>query len=310
MIEWATLVLLVPLVLVPIVLLFGFAGCAREMTIGTGPPEPPPDMPFGLTATARGESEIQLAWQHSALGGVTFIVAMAGPDGAWNDHYGETAEKTFLSKGLAPGTVFSFRVRARAPYRGESGPSNVATARTWIWRTAYDAATASNDSAFAGDCLVQRIDRGILKHVTGATVKRIRLALRGSVNQSGTPLSIAQITISHAAPGPLPGNPQPDAWDSEPPLTLLGPASLPGDGSLVQLQDVDFPLSPGKDLLVAVDISAANTNQTSRVTTAVGNSRCFVNSDAAEAEKADRSSTGWTERSGVYLVSRIEVLVA
>lgn len=303
MIEWAILVVLVPLVLVPVVLLLGFAGCEPF-----GAPSESVDAPTNLVATAVGEDQIDLAWEHSSMGGVTFIVAEAGPDGIWNDNAATTTEKALSRKNLAAGVTFSYRVRARSSTGTESGTSNAAVARTFKWHTAYDKPLTDSDAVFQGDCLVQRLDRAVLVPWSGS-VKRVRLTLRGSASASGDPLLIDRISISHAAPPNLAGNPQPDAWDSEPPLAVRqDPGPLPGDGTAVALE-VDFPMAANKDLIVAFDISASNGTQTRRLTSGVGASACFINGNAAEALVENRSPTGWATRPGmVYLVEKIEVL--
>ena len=61
MIEWLALILLVPAILVPIVLLFGFAGCGFEAEASPPPPPPPPPPPmpekaFEATLTEDGQS--------------------------------------------------------------------------------------------------------------------------------------------------------------------------------------------------------------------------------------------------------------
>jgi len=304
MIEWTILAVLVPLVIVPLVLLLGFAGC-DPFEAAPPPPPVPPDPPVDLVATAVGENDIVLEWTHA--GGVTFIVSVLDPDLGWQDNHGQTTDLVFTSPGRKADTLYFYRVRAVLPNGLESAGSNLAQARTWKWQTAYERALTASDAAFPGDCLVQRFDRTILAY-TG-TVRRLRLTLRGSANAANAPLAIAQLSISHAAPPGLPGNPAPDPWDSESLPVPLGPASLPGNGNPLTLPAVDFPLAPGRDLLVAFDISGTNASQTRRVTGGVGASACYSKANVAEALVENRTPTGWIPRTGmVYLVEKVEVL--
>ena len=55
--EWILLVGLLPLIIVPIVLLCGFAGCGIDV-VGSGVVLPPKN----LTATAVGTDKINLSW--------------------------------------------------------------------------------------------------------------------------------------------------------------------------------------------------------------------------------------------------------
>src|SRR5919107_1420885 len=109
--DWLLLIVLVPLVIVPIVLLYGFAGCG---SFGTSPP-PPLEAPFDLVAKAVSTSQINLAWKHASSGGVSFIISFLGPEGSWNENYKTvTGAFTAESTSLAEGVFYSFRVRAAA----------------------------------------------------------------------------------------------------------------------------------------------------------------------------------------------------
>ena len=59
--EWLILFLLAPVIIVPIVLLFGFCGCGFT---GHGRS---PSAPFNLKATAISDSAISLSWEHTEL---------------------------------------------------------------------------------------------------------------------------------------------------------------------------------------------------------------------------------------------------
>jgi hypothetical protein len=170
-VDWLVLMVLVPAVLVPLVLLFGFAGCGSFGVDSKPAPGTSVAAPFDLGATAVGETQIDLVWKHPSAGGVTFTVSLEGPTGVVDNH-GSTMALTFSSKGLTPGTTYFYRVRASASGL-QSASVGPASARTWIWTPAYDKALTGNDNNFAGDCLVQRIDKAALNYA--GTVKKIRL---------------------------------------------------------------------------------------------------------------------------------------
>jgi hypothetical protein len=76
MTEWLLLLLLVPAIVVPVVLLFGFAGCSFEHGIA---PDDPPAGPI-LTATPKGPRLIELTWTGVPPGTVKihFVRTMTG----------------------------------------------------------------------------------------------------------------------------------------------------------------------------------------------------------------------------------------
>ena len=81
--EWFILIFLVPLILVPIVLLCGFAGCSSFSTgdpvAPTAPTPAKTTAPTNFTATANGTDEIALAWQHTSPI-AKFTVRRTAPD--------------------------------------------------------------------------------------------------------------------------------------------------------------------------------------------------------------------------------------
>lgn len=121
--NWLLLLLLVPLILVPIVLLGGFAGCAQ--LIGLDDVQyATPDPPANLLATATGPSSIRLDWQDTSGASVTFDIDRVDPKQTLTDKKSGDEDV-----GLNDGTDFAYTVRAD---RGgaSSGPSNEAKATT------------------------------------------------------------------------------------------------------------------------------------------------------------------------------------
>ncbi len=109
--QWLTLLLLVPAVLVPVVLMFGFAGCAQLAGIDDpGPDSPPskPAAPSGLNVEGISESKISISWQNNAPDCSTFLVQRT-PGGPPFSVMG-----TFMTtdQNLPEGSTFSYTVSA------------------------------------------------------------------------------------------------------------------------------------------------------------------------------------------------------
>ncbi len=135
--EWFVLIFLVPLVLVPIVLLCGFAGCGIDtVASGTGP-APGVEAPSDLHAKATGVDTIELTWQNNTGGPTTFQAARAGGASGNSpvDKGPPTPLTTFSDNkqlGLVEGTTYFYTVRVKIVSNGSEGfPSAVAIATTW-----------------------------------------------------------------------------------------------------------------------------------------------------------------------------------
>jgi hypothetical protein len=298
------LAVLLPLVIVPIVLLFGFAGCA---SFGEEVSPAPPPAPFNLQATAVGTDQIRLTWQHNSAGGVEFRVGRQRADGSWDDLHGTPTPATameFLDKLLDQGKTYNYRVRAITPGMSStpSDPSNEKAATTWKWETAYlqplTKPPALDGPTYSGDCLVQRIDKALLKF----SGKRTRVTLRGA-----TTLTILNAFVSRAIPGT--GS---SRWQPAADLTRLSGALIVAADTPQTLPDVDYALTNSEDLLIAFDIASGEGR---RLNTGVGASVGFVKNGtpavpAQEASLPTRTTTGWsTQNNTVSLVERIDVLI-
>jgi hypothetical protein len=321
--EWLLLIVMVPLIVVTIVLLFGFAGCGELITEEPSydtPPEVPPAAPTNLRVITIGETSITLAWDHLSPATVDFVITRTGPEMVPNTNYATVGQGigTSFTDGMlvpgsvVPGTTYSYSVRSRNLMSStSSGASNTVSVRTLKWEAAYEQPLTIDDGAtLAGNCLVQRIDRGTYLPFGGTSVQQVRLTLSGSQAGPGASTLIDLVTISHATVGPLPGNPMPDPYDSEADPVSVGGAMLPVAGTPVTLGPIAFALDRNKDLIVAFDINAANANL-ARGRPNVGTSQAYNRVNAADAAETNRTSVGYQPRpSGVYFVERIEVLTA
>src|SRR4051794_8523228 len=99
--QWLTLLFLVPAILVPVVLLFGFSGCAQLAGIDgptEDPPPPPPTPPTNLSAKAISATSIKLTWVAGDINVNTFEVKRdSGPPTP-------VTGLTFTDSGLIEGT--------------------------------------------------------------------------------------------------------------------------------------------------------------------------------------------------------------
>jgi hypothetical protein len=313
--DWLLLIVVVPVV-VAIVLLFRFAGCAKVINLedvqyNASPPTTQPvrpDPPFNLRVTDVGEAHITLIWDHRNPGSLVFEIERDGR----TVHTTPNNVMTWTDRGLAPGQMHTYRVRAKNETTGLfSDYSNAVSPRTLQWVTIFSQQMNQSEANLAGHCLVQPITPNLYQRFNG-TVRQTRLVLRGAT--SASPTIIDRVSVSHAAtPGvSVPGNPNPQAWDSlESSPVDLGRVNLPADGSPVAIGPVPFALNPTMNLLVAFDISPQNTTGAfglARSDSATAVSRAGSN-PPGQAMVANRE-TIYNNRplAGIYFVERIEVL--
>jgi hypothetical protein len=301
--ELILLAVLLPAIIVPVVLLSGFAGCS---TFGTTEDPAGPAAPFDLQANAIATDQIRLTWKHNSSGGVIFKVGRQRADGTWDDTHGTPSPSSameFTDTFLEPGKTFNYRVLAffaTSPGTA-SAPSNEKAATTWKWEIAYEQALtnppAGDGPTFTGDCLVQRIDKTLLK-LPGT---KTRLTVR-----SATTLTITSTFISRAV-----GTAGTDRWQpAADRKAVSGTDVVPAD-TPHRLPEVDYALTNAEDLLVAFDIASGEGR---RLNTGVGASIAFVKNGSAgtpaqEAGISPRTTTGWGTSNALFLVEKIEVLI-
>jgi hypothetical protein len=296
--EWLILCLLVPAIVAPVVLLWGFAGCSFHTN-------PLPLAPQNLAAAPISVTEISLTWDnpepnpvqfeiHRAKDGVSFelLATVDGPP---------FVDPTNLQPPtpLEPGVTFSYQVFAisREYPSNKSQGSNISSARPLAF-AADLSVTQPIPVPPSNYTFVLRVSPARL-HNSGA---KVRLTLQGA--PSGNVL-INSIYISRVAPA---GNP----YDS---LPTASPGGLTRVGSALQLTDdqpkalnfVDFPLDPAQDLLVAFDFTASASQDQIRYDPAAGVALYF-GQGLQEAGVASRSA-GYVPQPDPrsYLVKQIEV---
>jgi hypothetical protein len=120
--EWFILIFLVPLILVPIVLLCGFAGCSsfEAASDPVAPTTPQKTTPADFTkATANGTDQIDLEWQHTSPT-AKFTVTRTAPDPKVLAK--DTLDHSVPDPGLNDGTDFFYTLTAKDGVNDPSDP--------------------------------------------------------------------------------------------------------------------------------------------------------------------------------------------
>jgi len=123
--DWYILMIGFPMIVIPIVLLCGYAGCAQ--IAGISDSNPPP-APTSVTAKALGPTKVRLTWSVAPY--ATFNVVRARDPGQFNpvDSVQGVAFEDDGRPGLIEGTTFRYQVTKTEDeliqgYEGTSGPS-------------------------------------------------------------------------------------------------------------------------------------------------------------------------------------------
>jgi hypothetical protein len=141
--DWLFLIFLVPLILVPIVLLCGFAGCGLDV-VGTGVFDAAPS---NLNATAGGTDTINLSWKDNSVAASVFIVERGPPGGSLVPIKTGVKGVTSVDNPPSEGTTYLYDVRATAGVGGvPTAPSNIVMVTTFPATPTNLAATAVDAS--------------------------------------------------------------------------------------------------------------------------------------------------------------------
>lgn len=257
--EWLILILLVPAVLVPVVLLLGFAGCNQILGLDQTVRNPPK-----LTVTPFDVNAISLSWtsgEPNAKFNIERTKEMGGPvllpaEVTTSSFTDDGADLT--PPGLDVGTTYFYRVRVVGPSDQPPLPwSTQEHTATFIFNGKIDPVRGGSDQAnLEGVCLVTRIPA---PSPQGKSWPAIKITLRGSTIGD---LTIDRFSISQPADidQNLPSTSR-EPWDSYTDLRVVvtneGPSaqsvSLPAGMS--KSFTVDYPLDGSRDFLVAFDIN-------------------------------------------------------
>ena len=299
--EWFTLFLITPLLLVPAVLLWGYAGCGFSVPLSPSPP----NVPTNLMATTMSASSIFLSWSHEDdASDVSFEIERYRGDALTPEAVPVTTSTTYTDGGLSPLQRYRYKVRAvRAMESSE--PSNEASATT-LPLLSFSATLTTDQTGLAGFCIVQRIEPAL---AFGGN--RVIIKIRGSTTGN---LVIDRVFISQVAGT---GNPY-DSSAAD--LTLVASnvsiAATTSAITSVALPEVQYALDRTRPLLVIFDINAAAGNGNVRYRTAVPSTEAimYFRSATAEAGTPDRlpsaanpGASPYIVSNSIYLIETIEV---
>ena len=294
--EWLILLLLVPAILVPVVLMCGFAGCSFEpVPVGGGDDGNGGSttvMPPTVTAKPKNVDHIFVSWQgtdpnHAAQ--KFHYVRTPGAPPVDVDASVTTQDDT----GLDASTTYTYQVSTIAA----DGTSDPTSAMASTFQAALDirAAAATDQPNFAGDfTFVQRI--GAAKLLAGGGTVGIKV--RGAAANNVT---INRIYISQAA---ATGHP----WDSAGDLTpvITSPLTLP-NAQPVDLEPIAYNLDKTQDLIIAFDFTAAPGSDTIAVVPSLQGITLYFKAGIQQASVQARDPGYSTGPSQLYLVVTIGV---
>lgn len=293
---WLILLLLIPLIVVPVVLLWGFAGCKFEPSAAD-----PPQFaaPTNLQAVDIEADSITLSWSYVVPPEpVTFEVRRDATSVAAG-----ITQTTHPDPNLEPETAYHYQVRAVRDFDQLASewvppdPGLPVTTLPWvpIFDTANVPPNPQNGASQANDCIVQRIN-GVPR-----SGKFVRVTLRGIANSTSV---LTAVTVSRAVPA---GSPQEyNSADQPRVLTFNGAGGVTLQNGEVKTSDkVRYDVTQGQDLLVAFDVSPASGNILRRIVT--GTLSFIGNNNAGEAALMNRSAGYNTQTDRVFCIERIEV---
>jgi hypothetical protein len=303
MAEWLTLVLVVPAVIVPVILLAGFAGCDDVFNLHR------PDVPSIVSAEARGASVIRLTWTYSQDPPATeFEFERTKLLDQQDLHTFKASSSPYddnnAGLGLDERTVYNYRIRAIYS-DGETGAwsdfvmgTTLAFATIFSW-TPQEQAIAEDNVGWENYCLVQRIEVTRLAQPSFSGTQ-VRLTLRASLADDA---SIESLFISK--PDPQPGR---DPYDSDIDLTpvIASKVVIPANNS-VPIPAINYVLDPTRPLLLIFAFSAAPPSGIKAVQVPGTDASAYFKQSTDEAPKTDRASDFTQATQGLFFVEKIEI---
>jgi hypothetical protein len=291
MAEWVLLLLLAAAVIVPAVLLLGFAGCLSK----------PPFIhrPIILLAEATSTSAIRLEWSYGGSGATAFEIELTKVGDSLVESV-TAPSSPFEVTGLEERSTYSFRIKALHANDDDSpwSPPVEASTLGQTFALVYVPGQAS-DVTVEGSTLILRIEPSRLSR-SGS------LAVLTVTGPSAGTTSLDRIYLSQpSAAG--------DQYDAGPDLTPVfdinnGDAVvIIGPGELRQLPSVAYNLDEARPLLVAIDITPAPLSpSTIRAQPVPAQDGVTFARSGIEAALPDRT-TGYSPQGSFFVLSRIDV---
>jgi hypothetical protein len=322
MADWLILLLVVPAIIVPVVMLVGFAGC--QYVFPVDPYRPGEDVdttgsseygdPFIDSADGKSFNIITLTWHWGGFAD-HFQFERTNPDNSTTP-FPAPASPFDDTLDLDPGKKYTYTVRAVDSNGDAISAWSAPVTGTTLFEEAYAQTLVNDEDNWEGWTLVQRIEAGQLS--SGGS--QVRLTLRAS---SASEASIDRIYISQPAADPTPSNPTPDKWDSNA-TTMKAVYDPPNPTPYVIAKGtswtpdaIDYNVDPGQPLLIAVDFSAPPAASGIMYmelpvpdTSAQGYSYDYNNLGVPEAGLTDGNRSldyGYETPNRYYLIEKIEV---
>jgi hypothetical protein len=284
--EWQIVLLVVPAIVVPVVLLFGFAGCSFD------PPSGSP-APMIVSATGTSVSSIVIAWTFSGEPATHFQVERTKSGQAADPPF--DAVSPLDDTGLDEGTTYSYRVKAVFGDGNTSDFSASVSAKTLSFQEAFSATLTEDEPDWAGFCLVQRIEPLKLSR----SGPQVRITIRAS---TAADLTIDRIFISQPATAG-------DPYDSAADLTQVSSAVMVPANTATTLPPVTYNLDHTQPLLIAFDFSSTpNSGNVRRLPAVPTSDASAYFKQASEAAINDRQAD-YVPLDVIHLVEKIEVAV-
>jgi hypothetical protein len=320
MAEGLILLLLVPAIVVPVVLLVGFAGCDQLFGLGHFDPPPPPSPPIIDAVLPKSGSGTVLTlvwhWNGSSPQGFQYKRILQGIESGPFD--APSAPTQFDDPGLEPGTTYEYQMRAVLSDGSFTDFSTPAVPGiTNPFQTTFQQTLTSDEGAWEGFTLVQRIEKGRLS--TSGT--RVKISVLASTMSSA---QLNRVYISREDPAnkrydSLQGSPDVGGLtavydfttnQNQPfPVPATDPTQQPPKP--VPLPEVNFNLDHNQALLIAIEFSASPGSGIRFVQPIAATDATAYWRSGAEAAIATRSA-GYTQppQAGtdrILLIATIEV---
>jgi hypothetical protein len=294
--EWVILLLLVPAIVVPVVLFFGFAGCSFHA----------PERVLILSVEPTALNTLTVKWIDPDPRGIGFEIRRTKvSDKTSTVQKAEFSDREFTDGGLEPATQYSYTVRRILHVEESPKEEDVSEAVTGTTLgPAFVQALPQNAEGVSGLTWVQRFEP--VRLMAGGN--RVALTVRSA---SAVSMKIARIYISQPAV-PDPVNQTPDPYDSATDLTKVfddptNPIFVPL-GTAKTLPVIDYQLDPDRPLLVAFEFDSPDGfGNCARVTgVPATEATTYFSFFFPEANKNDRH-TGYSHIDSIYLIERIDV---